>query len=257
LHPWRKRQRGWFIFAETKPCQETVKFSLTTTIAVSLGHRCRNRRIFEGCEGFLPGFFQTCPKSFCATFVYKFSPAMIMKIFFWCNLQKRSSCDFLQTLGAISWSQTPLGVVFPDVRRSANIFRDFCPDFQRFSTNQNFSGALAPLHPRLLHHSTSNSSNHAKKHAHVSAAFRDAASRAWASDSIWTWARSAFDLPRSSCVTFSSRLLSSVASSNRSVRSLTCRKRSLTSGVVRCWGVGQEIDLIYLEKSSYPGSFPP
>jgi len=29
---------------------------------------------FLGCEGFLPKIPQTCPKSFCATFAYKFSP---------------------------------------------------------------------------------------------------------------------------------------------------------------------------------------
>jgi len=48
-----------------------------------------------------------------------------MKTFFWCDLQKRSPCVFLQTLGAIFWSQTTLGAIF------TRIFRDFAQIFRK------------------------------------------------------------------------------------------------------------------------------
>jgi len=35
-----------------------------------------------GCEGFLPEFPQTCPKSLYATFAYNVSPTKIMRTFF-------------------------------------------------------------------------------------------------------------------------------------------------------------------------------
>jgi len=35
-----------------------------------------------GCKGFLPEFSETCPKSFRATYAYKFSPPKIIKTFF-------------------------------------------------------------------------------------------------------------------------------------------------------------------------------
>jgi len=55
---------------------------------VPFHHRCRRRQIF-GMRRILPEFPQTCPKRFCATFAYKFSPARILKTSFWCNLQKK------------------------------------------------------------------------------------------------------------------------------------------------------------------------
>jgi len=60
-------------------------------------------------------------------FAKKFSPIMNP---FWCDLRKKDSCVFLQTLGTIFWSQTMLGAIF------ARIFRDF----HRISTNQNIWG---------------------------------------------------------------------------------------------------------------------
>ena len=81
---------------------------------------------FWGWEGFLTEFPQTCPKSFCATLAYKFSPTNIMKTVFSVTSKKRSSCVFLHTLGAVFSNQT-LGTRFcPD-------FQGFIPDIQDFS----------------------------------------------------------------------------------------------------------------------------
>jgi len=77
-------------------------------------------------------FFQNFPKLsrkvFCVTFAYKFSPTKIIKIFFWCDLQNRSSCDFLPTLGAIFLGQEILGAILPG-------FWGILPSFP---ANQNF-----------------------------------------------------------------------------------------------------------------------
>ena len=69
---------------------------------------------------------QTCPKSFSATFAFRFLSKRSWKTFLWYDLQRRSSCAFLQTLGTNFSNQTTLGAIF---------FLDlqgFCPDFQRF-----------------------------------------------------------------------------------------------------------------------------
>ena len=53
---------------------------------------------------------------------------------FWCDLQKRSSCDFLQTLGAIFLSPARLGVI-------STIFRDVS---QIFSKSKLLGVSLTP-----------------------------------------------------------------------------------------------------------------
>jgi len=80
---------------------------------------------FLGCEGFCPNFTKLTRKVFCATFACTFSPTKIIKISFWCNLQKKSSCVFMQTLGAIFWSQTTLGANF------SRLFRAFVQIFSK------------------------------------------------------------------------------------------------------------------------------
>jgi len=57
--------------------------------------------MFGGAKDICPDFPQTCLKRCCATFDYKFSLTKIMKNFFWCDFQEKSSLVFLQTLGAI------------------------------------------------------------------------------------------------------------------------------------------------------------
>jgi len=75
---------------------------------------------FGGCERFLPEFPQTCPKSFCVTFL------KVSMSFF--GFEEKKSI---------------VGRHFcPD-------FQGFCPDFRQIKT---FGGALAPLQLRLLHH---------------------------------------------------------------------------------------------------------
>jgi len=75
--------------------------------------------------------------------------------FFDVTPEKRSSCVFLQTVSANFWSQTTLGAIFVRIfRNSVQIFRVFVQIFRkfaqifrhfaRFSTNQNFRGALSP-----------------------------------------------------------------------------------------------------------------
>jgi len=74
-------------------------------MGVERGKFLRVRRIFDRISPNRP-----------ERFAYKFSPPKILKIFFRCGLQKRSSCVFLQTLGAI----------FAQILKDfAQIFRDF------------------------------------------------------------------------------------------------------------------------------------
>ena len=63
------------------------------------------------------------------------SPTKIIKTFFWCDLQKQSSCVFLQTLGAIFGSQATLGGIFTQIFSKLNVL-EMC---------------LHPLHPHLQH----------------------------------------------------------------------------------------------------------
>jgi len=64
-----------------------------------------------------------------------------MKAFFTMTSKKRSSCVFLQTLGAVFRNETTLGAIFPG----------FCPDFQVFISDfrqiKTFGSALAPPAP--------------------------------------------------------------------------------------------------------------
>jgi len=93
---------------------------------------------FLGYEAFFSEFPQTCPKSFLCNFANKFSPTKIMKVFFWCDLQKKVfmcfstnfGCDFLKSNNAGRH-------LYPD-------FQGFCSDFQQINT---FGGALAPPAP--------------------------------------------------------------------------------------------------------------
>jgi len=118
-------------FATFGPFCKTI-FGQPLDINVGAGKFLGVRRIFARCPPNLP-------KKFCVTFANKFSP---INDNFWCDLQKKDSCVFLQLLSTIFWSQTTLGAIF------VRIFRDF----DRISTNQNFGGALSPPAPRLLHH---------------------------------------------------------------------------------------------------------
>ena len=104
---------------------------------------------FGECEGFLPEFSQTCPKSFCATFTYKLSPTTIIKTSFSCDLpKKRSSCIFLQMSWAPFFQVKQRWRYFPGFSWNLSGFSAILPRFLRilpgFSTNQNFWVALAP-----------------------------------------------------------------------------------------------------------------
>jgi len=70
-----------------------------TRVEVPFHHRCKSRQIF-GVRRIFAQIFPNSPKSFCATSAYKFFPRNI-KTSFWCNIQKKSSCVFLQILGVI------------------------------------------------------------------------------------------------------------------------------------------------------------
>jgi len=112
---------------------------LQTYVWPILGHKWRSSQIFVRAKDFCPKTPKLSEK-FCATFANRIFP---IKNLFWCDLQKKDSSAFLQTLRIIFWSQTTLGTIF------ARILRNFA----RISTNQNIWGALqppAPLHPTPL-----------------------------------------------------------------------------------------------------------
>jgi len=104
---------------------------------------------FLGVQTIFAQIFPNLPKKLSCNFCQSF---------LWGDLQKWSSLVFLQTLGAIFRSQTPLGAIFPrvsgilprylgfcsDFQGFCKNFQRFCPDFQRIKT---FGGALAPLAP--------------------------------------------------------------------------------------------------------------
>jgi len=82
-----------------------------TEAKVPFHHRFRSRHIFGVAKDFCPNFPKLPQKVFCATFSYKFSPQRSLRPFLvW--PPKRSSCVFLQTLGAVFWSQVTLGTIF-------------------------------------------------------------------------------------------------------------------------------------------------
>jgi len=91
---------------------------------------------------------QTCPKSFSATFAFRFLSKRSWKTFLWYDLQRRSSCAFLQTLGTNFSNQTTLGAIFSWICRDfAQIFKDFT----EFSTNRNFWRCACTSPPTALH----------------------------------------------------------------------------------------------------------
>jgi len=62
----------------------------------------KSRQSLLGARKIFPEFPQTSPKSFFVKLLpTKFLLQRSFKTFFWCGLQKSSSCVFLQTLGAI------------------------------------------------------------------------------------------------------------------------------------------------------------
>jgi len=91
---------------------------------------------FLGCEGFLPKFSRTCPKSFGWLCLQIFS-IKDHEDLFWDDLQKGLRV-LLQTLGAILWNQTRLGAILPG-------FSDFAQIFNKL-LNQKTVGGLH-LHP--------------------------------------------------------------------------------------------------------------
>ena len=146
-----------------------VGFELTPpfgTQKFSMSHKRKGAGAskFLGVRKLFPEFYQTCPKHFCATFAYKFSPTKIMKTFFGVTSKNRFSCVFLQTLGAIFWSATQLGAIFARIFRDfAQTFRDFVRIFkdvakifryfaQIFNESKLLGLCLQPPHPCLLHH---------------------------------------------------------------------------------------------------------
>ena len=77
----------------------------------------------EGAGKFL-GMRKIFARKVLGDFAYKFFPQRSWRPFLG-NLQKRSACVFVQTLGAILWNQTRLGTIF-----SRN-FRDFAQIFNK------------------------------------------------------------------------------------------------------------------------------
>jgi len=94
---------------------------------------------FGGCD-FLPACPQSCPKSHLCNFCLQFFSHKDHQDLFWCDLQNRPSYVFLQTLGAIFWSEATLDVIF------TRIFRDFTQIFNK----SKLLGVR--LHPHLQHH---------------------------------------------------------------------------------------------------------
>ena len=109
-------------------------------------HRCRSRHVFRGAKDFCPNFSNLARKIFGG---------------------KRSSRDFGHHFFQIKarwapflpvfWGSLPrfsevlrrFSKILPRFLRICPYFQVFCPDFHQIKT---FGGALAPLHPRLLHH---------------------------------------------------------------------------------------------------------
>jgi len=91
---------------------------------------CSSRGNFRGAKDLFPNFPKLARKVFSTTFAYKVSPTKIIKDLFLVWPPKRSSCVFLQTLGAIFEVKQLLTACL-----------------HRFSENQTFCGALAPTAP--------------------------------------------------------------------------------------------------------------
>jgi len=83
-------------------------------VEVPFQYRCRSRQIFGGTKFFFrisPNFPE---KFFVQLFTSKFLLQRSLRPL-WCDLQKSSSCVFLQTLVAIFWSQVILGGIFTQI----------------------------------------------------------------------------------------------------------------------------------------------
>ena len=94
---------------------------------------------FLACEGFCPNF----PKLSWKVFFVQLLPTNFLSQRPWSPLfgvtsRKRSSCVFMETLGATFLSRTTLGVIF------TLIFRDYT---QIFGKSNLFEMRLHPLHP--------------------------------------------------------------------------------------------------------------
>jgi len=90
---------------------------MVSTVGVGASTFLRVRRSFARN-------FPNLPETFWATLPINFS-LKGHEVHFWDDLQKRSSCVFLQTLGTILWNQTRLGAIF------VRIFRDFAQIFNK------------------------------------------------------------------------------------------------------------------------------
>jgi len=106
-------------------------------ITTTLQHRRRSRQISGDAKDFYPNLTQTCPKSFCVTFFYKFSPTKIMKTFFWYDLQRNDFHVFFckHWVPFLKWNN--VGGIFPGLSGILPKFLEILPGF---STNQNFWG---------------------------------------------------------------------------------------------------------------------
>jgi len=131
-------------------------------------HRCRSRQILGGAKDFCPNFLKCVWKDFVRLLRPNIFPQRSWRPFFGVTSSKRSSCVFVQTLGAIFWSQTTLGAIFARIFRDfaqvfrdfaqifrdiAQIFRDFARIFREFARILNKAKLFGERwHPRNLHH---------------------------------------------------------------------------------------------------------
>ena len=88
----------------------------TTWTEVPFHHRCKDREIFGSFVDFCPNFPNLPGKLFVHLLPINFLPQRSWRLF-WCDLQKRSSCVFLQTWGAIFWSQTTMGAIVAQISK--------------------------------------------------------------------------------------------------------------------------------------------
>ena len=123
-------------------------------------HRCRSRQILGGAKDFCPNFLKCVWKDFVRLLRPNIFPQRSWRPFFGVTSSKRSSCVFLQTLGAIFWSQTTLGAIFARILGILTRFSEILPRFSGimprfseilpgfseslpgFSTKQNFLGSV-------------------------------------------------------------------------------------------------------------------
>ena len=131
---------------ETEPLQGSEP-TFVAVDAASIGVRAGKflgvRRIFAQISPNLP---EKCLWDFCL----QIFPTQRSWKHFWCDLQKRSSRVFLQTLGTVFWSQTTLGTVFwsqttlGTVSWSQTTLGAVLPGFSRILLR--FSGLLPDFH---------------------------------------------------------------------------------------------------------------